>query len=250
MRSRKFEIPVGVIYTLLIISIGAQAQDFQRSYLIAAGGRIRVRNISGDIKVLGYNGNSILVNGRKEGPDAAKIEIEDASKGDLLELGVRYPEKTRNFQGSVNFEIRVPQSLPYAFENISSVSGDVELTGVTGKIKAESVSGDVTVQDFIGGVDAHSVSGDVKAEIRRLQGTDDMKLSSISGDVHAKAPADLDADVKMSSVSGSVKSDFPLQIHERRYGAGQSAGGILGGGSHTLRLTSISGDVILNHIQK
>jgi DUF4097 and DUF4098 domain-containing protein YvlB len=53
-----------------------------------------------------------------------------------------------------------------------------------GKIKAESVSGDVAVHNVVGTVTASSVSGDVNVDIRRLQGTDDMKFSSISGDVH------------------------------------------------------------------
>jgi DUF4097 and DUF4098 domain-containing protein YvlB len=187
-----------------------------------------------------------VVNGYKKGRDRDKVQIEDTSRGDLLELAVRYPEKNQNFHGAVNFEVRVPQSVQYNFDNIASVSGDIELTDVAGKIKAESVSRDLKIRGITGTVNAHSVSGGVKVEIKQLQGSDDMKFSSISGDIDVMAPANLDADVKMSSVSGSVKSDFPIQIREHRYSSGQSASGKLGAGSRSLLLSSISGDVSLN----
>lgn len=238
-----------VALTAFLLPASGRAQDFQQSYSIGPGGQIRIRNISGDVKVSGYNGSTIEVTGYKEGRDRDMVQIEDTSKGNLVELGVRYPEKSRNTNASVSFVVRVPQSVEYVFDSISSVSGDVEMIDVTGKIKAESVSGNVVARNVTGTVTAHSVSGDVTADIQRLQGTDDMKFSSISGDVHVTAPADLDADVKMSSVSGSAKTDFPIQIHEPKYGPGQSASAKLGTGARSLRLTSVSGDVSLKHIK-
>jgi DUF4097 and DUF4098 domain-containing protein YvlB len=74
------------------------------------------------------------------------------------------------------------------------------------------------VRDASGTVSAQSASGNVEVEIARLEGTDDMKFSSASGDVNVRLPANLDAEVEMSSASGSVKTTFPLQIEDRRYG--------------------------------
>jgi hypothetical protein len=223
-----------------------QAQDFQRSYSVAAGGHIVVSNVSGDVKVLGYGGDNIAVMGFKEGPDKNMLQIEDSSGPDRLEVKVRYPD-VRNCNASVRFEVRVPKSVDFNFDRISSVSGDVELSEITGRINAESVSGDVAVTDVTGVVNANSVSGDVKVDILRLQGTGNLKFSSISGDVNVKAPADLNAEVEMSTLSGSLKTDFPITIQERRYGPGRSARGKLGAGLYRLRLTSISGGVDLIH---
>ena len=233
-----------VLIMLVLPGISA-AQDFQRTYAIGAGGHIRVGNISGDIKVYGYNGDSIVVAGFKEGPDRDLVQIEDTSSADRLELRVRYPN-TRNCNASVRFEISVPRAVDYNFDHVSSVSGDIEVRDITGRIKAGSVSGNVNVRDVTGVVNANSVSGDVNAEIVKLQGAGELKFSSVSGSVNVTAPPDLDADIEMSSVSGSLKTDFPIEIKEMRYGPGQSARGRLGTGSYSLRLTTVSGRVNFN----
>jgi len=220
------------------------AQDFQKSYVIPAGGVIRVANVSGGVKIVGHNDSKIVVLAFKEGRDRDLLEIEDKSDADHLVLGVRYPEK-HNCNANVNFEVRVPSSTNYNFDRIASVSGNVEVRNVTGQIRAESVSGDVEISDVTGLVSARTVSGNVEARISKLQGTGDMRFDSISGNVVVTAPTSLDADVEMSTVSGSLKTDFPIEVREPRYGPGRSARGRVGSGSHSLRITTVSGRVSL-----
>jgi DUF4097 and DUF4098 domain-containing protein YvlB len=158
---------------------------------------------------------------------------------------VSYPENC-NCDASVNFELRVPQSIEYNFDRISSVSGNVSLEAVTGRIRAESVSGNVDVMDVSGILSASSVSGNVTAQVTRVTGSGEvMKFSSVSGNVVVRAPANLDADIEMSSVSGSLKTDFPIEVREPRYGPGRSARGRLGSGTNSLRITTVSGRVSL-----
>ena len=180
-----------ILGTILTAGVGL-AQDFQKSYSIPAGGVIRVGNVSGGVKIIGYNESNILVLAYKEGPDRDLVQIEDKSEADRIVLSVRYPER-RNCNASVNFEVRVPSSTGYNFDRISSVSGNVEVRNVTGQIRAESVSGDVLVTDVTGLVSARTVSGDVQARINKLQGAGDMRFDSISGSVIVTAPAGLDA---------------------------------------------------------
>lgn len=228
----------------LLAGSNAAAQDFQRSYSIGQGGHIRIRNISGDIKVTAYSGRDVVVAGYKTGRDRDVVEIEDSSADDRIDLRVRYPERC-NCDAGVNFEVKVPQNVDYNFDHISSVSGSVELEGVRGRIRAESVSGNVDILDVTGMVSASSVSGNVDADISKVEGSGDMKFSSVSGNVYVKAPSSLDADVEMSTVSGSLRTDFPIEIIERRYGPGRSARGRVGNGSCSLRITSVSGRVSL-----
>jgi hypothetical protein len=249
MKLRKLGFLFCVILIAFLVQATGQAQDFHHSYSIGAGGQIRIHNISGDVKISGYSGGSIMVSAYKEGPDQDMVQVEDTSKGNLLELKVQYL-KSGTCRASIRFELQVPKSIEYKFDDIASVSGNVVLEDVSGMIKAESVSGNVYLRDVTGTVNAHSVSGDVKAEIGRFQGTGDLKFSSVSGNVYLKAPADLDADIKMSSISGSVKTDFPIEIRKPQYGPGKSASGRLGAGSHNLRLSSISGNVNLNQKQR
>jgi hypothetical protein len=234
----------GFLLFFVLAAAAGVAQDFHKTYAIGAGGQINIGNISGDVKVLGYKGESIIVDGYKEGRDKDLVTIEDTSSANRLELRVRYPEH-RHSNASVNFEVKVPESLDYNFENVSSVSGNISMRGVKGRMRAKSVSGNVDVTSISGIVSAESISGNVYVEINMIGGAGEMKFSSISGDVSVRAPKNLDADVDMSTISGSLKTDFSIEIHEPRYGPGRSARGRLGNGTNNLRITSVSGRVSL-----
>jgi DUF4097 and DUF4098 domain-containing protein YvlB len=230
----------------LMLVANAAGQDFQKSYRLGAGGDIRIGNVSGNVTIAGYDGDSVVVTAVKEGPDRDKVEIEDKSTGDRVDIGVRYPERC-NCHVDVRFEVKVPRSISYDFRHIASVSGDVEVSSVTGKLHASSVSGTVRVKDVSGSVSATAVSGNVEVDIDRLEGTENMKFTSVSGNVNVSLPSSLDAEIQMSSLSGSLKTDFPIEVKERRYGPGRSAQGRVGNGSRTLIVSTVSGGVSLTH---
>ena len=252
---------------LLAFASIAAAQDFQKSYRLSAGGNVSIRNVSGNIKVTGYDGDQVIVQGFREGRDREQVQIEDLSSGNRVELRVRYPDCHYNCQASVRFDVRVPRSIKLNLDpistasgnidvdnvaagevRVSTASGDVLLKNTSGAIRATTASGEMRVRDAIGTVTAQSASGNVEVDIARLEGTDDMKFSSASGDVNVRLPANLDADVDMSTASGSVKTTFPLQIEKREYGPGSHARGRVGNGSRRLRVSSASGNVSLTSL--
>ena len=234
---------------LFLAASSAAAQDFQKTYELGAGGRVQISNISGDIVVTGYEGSAILVTATKEGRDRDRVEVEDLSSGNRVQVKVRYPERCNNCEASVNFQVKVPRTMTYDFDGINSVSGSIEISGISGRLKAASVSGEVKIKDVSGTVNASSVSGEVNVEITKLAGDDDMKFSSVSGAVDVRIPANLDATVNMSTLSGDLKTDFPLEVKKReRDSPGMSASGRLGDGSRRLHLSSVSGSVSLTRM--
>ena len=246
MSKSRFRLAILSVACGLMLAASAAAQDFQKSYRLGAGSDVRIGNISGTVTISGYDGDSIVVTAIKDGPDRDKVEIEDRSAGNRIDIGVRYPDHC-NCRVDVRLEVKVPRSISYDFRHISSVSGDVEVSGVTGKLHASSVSGNVKVTDVTGAVNASAVSGNVEVDIDKLDGTDSMKFSSVSGNVEVTLPGSLDADIQMSSLSGSLKTDFPIEVKERRYGPGRSAQGRVGNGSRTLNVSAVSGNVSLKH---
>jgi hypothetical protein len=246
MAKKQFHLSIIASLAVLAVAGTASAQDFQKSYRLASGGQIHVGNISGDVIVTGYDGDSIIVKGTKKGRDRDKVEVEDRSTDGRVDLAVHYP-KHCECDASIQFEVQVPRSVSYVFDGISSVSGDVEISGVTGRVHASAVSGDVRVKNVSGSVSASAVSGDVEVAVDRLEGGDDMKFSSVSGDVSVHLPSSLDADVDMSSFSGSIKTDFPIEVRTEKYGSRSSARGKLGEGSARLKMSSVSGDLSLRH---
>jgi DUF4097 and DUF4098 domain-containing protein YvlB len=226
----------------------ASAQDFQKPYQLASGGTIRIGNISGEISIKGYDGATVIVTGRKEGADVDLVQIEDRSTSGGVDVTVHYPNNCHNCNVSVNFQIQVPRSVSYRFDRIRSVSGDVDVSGITGSLNASTVSGSVRVTDLAGSVSAHSVSGDVEVQLSRLEGVDDMSFNTVSGGVTVKLPAGLDANIEMSSFSGSIDTDFPIQIHEDRYTSSRRASGQVGSGARRLKMSTVSGSLSLRQI--
>ena len=220
----------------------ASAQDFKKSYDLAAGGRIEVQNMSGNVTVTGYDGREVVVTGTRKGPDADVVEIEDRSSSNEVAIGVKYPHNC-NCDASIDFVVQVPSGTKFEFSKISSMSGDVRIDGVTGEVHATSMSGDVHVGEIAGTVEATAMSGDVDVDIARLEGAGDLSFTSMSGDVEIRLPADAGADVAIRTTSGEITTDFPIEVHAQKYGSGQWADGKIGDGARHLTLKSMSGDV-------
>lgn len=253
---------IAICTFVLLTALAGAAQDFSKKYELGAGGHINIHSVSGNITVTGYNGSAVVVTGTKEGRDRDRVEVEDLSSGDRIEVRSRYPERC-NCDASINFTVQVPRGVKYSFDKIGSASGNVEIRGVAGEINGRSASGDVTVEEVsgninahsasgnvrvknaVGTVNAHSASGDVEVDLAGIEGTGNMEFTSASGNVKVKAPASLDADVEMSCTSGDLKTDFAIEVSESRHGSNRSARGRLGSGSRSLRIRSSSGDVSL-----
>lgn len=241
----------------------ALGQDFNRSYRLPADGQISVRNVSGDVEVTGHDGDQVTVVGYKEGRDREVVQVEDLSSGGHVDIRAKYPRDCNNCEASIRFEVRVPRSTRFTFSPISSASGNIKVTGVTGSLKVNTASGDVfisgvagevnastasgemSVREVAGTVSASTASGNVDVEIARLEGAENMKFSSASGDVNVRMPSSLDAEVSMSTASGQIKTNFPLEVKESRYGSGSKAEGRLGSGARILRISTASGNVSL-----
>src|SRR5262249_39049115 len=159
MNTRMIRLSLAAALAGFALAATASAQDFQKTYRIGAGGQIRIGNVSGDVVVTGYDGDSIVVTGTKKGRDRDQVEVEDRSGTTNVDIGVRYP-KHCNCDASIRFDVQVPRSIKYDFDHISSVSGDVKVTGVTGRLNASAVSGDVHITDVSGSVSASAVYGE------------------------------------------------------------------------------------------
>ena len=251
-----------VVACVCLSSLVIVAQDFQKSYRLAQGNRVSIKNVSGDVIVKGYDGDAVTIRGFKEGRDRDKLEVEDLSDGNHIDISARYP-KNCNCEASIRFEVNVPRNINLTYDAISSVSGDVEIDGAKGTvhakavsgdvkiinaqgtIRADSVSGDVHVERASGSVSAKSVSGDVKVNLNNVDSDEAMEFTTISGDVSVSMPSNLGADVDLKTLSGDLKTDFGITIEKREHGPGKTAHGRLGEGSRRVKMSSVSGDVNL-----
>jgi Putative adhesin len=126
----------------------------------------------------------------------------------------------------------------------NTVSGALEAQGINGKLNFNTVSGDLTLADgWLERLDANGVSGDVTADID-LDPLGGMQVTTMSGEVTLRLPAEADAQVNLHSLSGDVRSEF-TELRRSSALASRSVSGSLGAGSGHVSVTTMSGRVML-----
>jgi len=126
----------------------------------------------------------------------------------------------------------------------NTVSGAVEAQGINGKLNFNTVSGDLTLADgWLERLDVNGVSGDVTADLD-LDPLGGMQVTTVSGEVMVRLPAEADARVNLHSVSGDVRSEF-AELRRSSAPASRSVSGSLGAGSGHVSVTTMSGRVML-----
>lgn len=242
----------------------ARAADFTWEKALTAGSLVSLHNLNGNVTVTPSTSGKVEVVGVKRGRNAddVTLEVVETSRGIMVcamfkskdvecnEDGYRVHEDRRWGRrdrddwsdAQIDMIVKVPKELRL---RAGSVSGDVEVTGAEGAIRASSVSGNVRLDKLRGtnGLRASSVSGDVWVAIESLAGDGDLRFTSVSGNVTAHLPKSIDADVRMRSVSGSLDSDFPLTLNGRM--SRRSVEARIGKGGRELEVTTVSGDVRL-----
>ena len=126
----------------------------------------------------------------------------------------------------------------------NTVSGALEAQGINGRLNFRTVSGDLTVADgWLERFDANVVSGDVTADVD-LDPLGGMQVTTVSGEVTLRLPAEADARVKLHSVSGDVRSEF-AELTRSCAPASRSVSGSLRAGSGHVSVSTMSGRVML-----
>ena len=242
-------------------------QDFKWEKALAAGSHVSLHNISGNVDVsLSTSGKVEItgVRGRRRYAEDLTIEVIEHSRGITVcamnknrdqtcdEDGLRSrDDRRRRYRdddwdsGDLDIVVKLPKTMRVS---AGSVSGDVRIAGAEGIVRGSSVSGDVEMRALRAtAVRASSVSGDIDVTVDALTGDGDLSFTSVSGNVSALLPANLDADVSMRSVSGELDSEFPLTLNGRMNRRSLEAR--IGKGGRMLEVNTVSGDVRLRSIK-
>jgi hypothetical protein len=242
--------------------LGAQDRQSERAFTlderVPAGQWLRVRNVSGEVRVRPATGDRVEIvatkSWRRGDPKVVRIESRKSSDGSILvcafwtenatcdENGYRSRNEgrsNRNNDVAVDFEVRLPKGV-----NVGawSVNGGVSVDGATGEVEAGSVNGGVDATSSGGPVQASSVNGTVHARMGRV-GNEDLDFSSVNGNVIAEFGEDIDAQVELSTVNGRFQTDWPVTITGRVDPRHLRA--TIGKGGRRIRLSTVNGNVEL-----
>lgn len=191
-------------------------------YEIPAGARLKVLGVSGKVRIISEDRTDLEID-----PPDRRIEVHD--DGRVAETRSR----------STDLEIKVPHGLNVS---VGTVSGNIELIGRFGIVKASSVSGHVRVGDTAGDADIRSISGHIEVgdcagccrsntksghiEIDRVSGdveahtmsgsielgtagTGEVSVKTISGRVTVEVEPGKRPKARLRTLSGKVRCDCP-----------------------------------------
>jgi len=208
---------------------------------------IDIRVPSGEIEVVSTEGEETVVELDASGwtigsgsfedvqslVDGARVELRQ--RGDGQEVLIDVPHKRRGLGlifDRVNFQVRVFAPHEAAVE-ISTSSGDVDLRGRFGGLKAQVASGDVRADELNGRVDIKSASGDVS--LQTVGGS--ANIATASGDIYIRV---VHGEATLRSASGDVAVDEAADSVTVQTASGDHRIGSVVAGR--VALTSASGD--------
>jgi DUF4097 and DUF4098 domain-containing protein YvlB len=193
------------LFALTVINVCAQ-DKLHKTYPLNPNGTVSVHNISGYIRITGWNENRVQVDAVKRGnqDDFSQVEIRVTDSPDRLEINTIYPRgfgRGRN-QVEVNYELKVPRSA--ILNPITSTSGNITIFDAGARVAARTTSGDITLRGISGDASISSTSGNISAE--RMGGI--LTVSSTSGDLRI---SDVAARVSAHATSGNLTA---LDLHD------------------------------------
>jgi len=198
--------------------------DSNLTLTVPSGVALRLELVSADGTVKGIDGklNVECVSGKVTlDSGAAQADVECVS-GDIIYTATRADAGHR--------------------AHLETVSGDIELTGASGRVKMETVSGrarasGVEIQEF----EAGTVSGNVEL-VAKLGKHGRVQMETMSGNIRAELPASVSARIEAETFSGTIRSDFGT-VERPEFGPGSSLEATVGDGDAQVSTKSFSGNV-------
>jgi putative adhesin len=225
------DIGVGVMH------FGSQATaDWNKTYQLAAGGRVEIVNINGKIEVEPAQGNTVEVRALKKAKGnsdaAAKAALDRISIAeDVSPAQVRLETKIAHAGGmfsggslQVEYHVKVPNGAEVHFTNMN---GEIDLTGLQGRIEARTTNGAVRARDVSGQIQARTINGGLDIELAKL-GDGGVKLDCTNGGIKLRLPRDAKATISARIVNGGISTgDLPMETTDssRRHVEGRMNGG-------------------------
>jgi hypothetical protein len=243
---------------------------------IGHDGSFALRALSGTVRLRGTEGDEIVLSAASEqGAEPPALVVRRLAGG----LHVEPERRGKSFLGAsfavglpeVHFDVELPRGSRIEINSVSAdvsgselhgdqsyklVSGDLELTGVGGRLDAKSVSGDMRLR---AGrpleVDLVTTSGDLQVEGSTLEF---VRMRSVSGDATIIGELAAGPQHRVETVSGDLRIEptggLTVEASGPSVGLRSAIGGetasrrgrrnlVVGDGSAQLRYRSMSGEV-------
>lgn len=195
----------------------------------SGGRRLEVSLISGGIRVVGHDADTVQVTARRtvraetdaDADEAMKTEMSFRENGTTVLVAghASKPECDSSVDGhwprrprywvSVDLEIRVPRDAALRLCTVNG--GEIVVEGISGALEVDNVNGGITLANVRGAGHAVTVNGDVRASFTEAPRAA-LLMKSVNGDLEASFPRGLSADLWMKTFNGELWTDFEVTI--------------------------------------
>jgi DUF4097 and DUF4098 domain-containing protein YvlB len=234
----------------IAVPLPAAAQQIEervdRTIPFEPGGRLVLKTFSGEVRITGTDRNEVVIHAvrraTRERLDRIQLEIETTGNTVRIDANSRANRDRRENNNVVetDFEIQVPRQIDI---DITTFSAPVTATGITGRHDIGGFSSRMQLTDVTGPIRAKTFSGAVRIEAREWRDGDALDVNTFSGDIELRLPESARADLSFNSFSGDLTSDLPLVLQSRR-GRNLRAS-MNGGGGTRMELKTFSGDATI-----
>jgi len=224
-------------------------EEFHHTYALAAGARVSLENINGNVHVTSWPRNEVRVDAIKRASSQDRleaIEIKIDSDPDALRIKTKYHQHFDNNPGGVEYTLTVPRGA--RLDKFELVNGGLDVEDLGGEVNASSVNGRIKVRGLSGGARLSVVNGHLGATFDRLDEPQSISLDSVNGSIDLALPPDASVTLDASSVSGSIHDDFGLPVTGKF--VGHQLHGTLGDGRAQVRLSDVNGSIEIRRAQE
>jgi DUF4097 and DUF4098 domain-containing protein YvlB len=249
----RLRIVLAMVLLLIVASATAEVRDTEEFfYDINAGGRISLENVNGDILIIGSSGDAVSIVAHKKASNQEYLdglEIDIKAEAEFIRIETKHPKSSNvhfgwgdNGSGSVSYELSVPSNIN--LDLVSTINGEVDISGVSGDVKAKTVNGGLVASDLASDVGLDTTNGSIKADFQTLNSGQRVSARTVNGKIVFRLPEDASARVTAETVNGSIDADdFGLEP-EKGY-VGRDLDGQIGNGSARVRLDTLNGSIRL-----
>jgi len=204
---------------------------------------LKVKLVTGSIKVAGYDGKDIIINatprsdddkasktnsnfnininfrkgsnGEDEGSKAAESGMKRISSAGGFEVTAKEADNTvtvntGNPNKAIDLDLKIPQDAKLKIGTVND--GEISVENVRGELEVTNVNEKITLTNISGSVVANTVNGDIVVTFNKLDTTAPMAFSTLNGDVKVTLPSDTKANLKLKSDNGEIFSDFDVVV--------------------------------------
>ena len=230
---RPWALAAAILVASLALPTWASTRAFNAQKPADPAGTVEVINVAGSIEISGWDQAMVDVSG-SIGDKVERVDV--TSSANRTTVRVVLPSGSSwNGDSSAHLKIRVPQKSEL---QVSLVSADLRVLGVTGNQHLQTVSGDIS-GDAGGDLEINTVSGDVRL---MAHNSHNAQFKTVSGDLNVSGA---DGNVPVTTVSGDAMLTLGTvsRAHFESVSGDLSVASAALAASGQLDATSVSGDL-------